>query len=131
MEPYVLMLQTDPEDRELTESIVNEFNFSVPLKFLAEAEEIDNYTAAVGFPSLLLVSDSSRGMAVSLVKKLKSKAAYSHIPVIILAERSLNSYAKYCYRAGANSFVIKPSTLEETRKKIEFFFKYWFEVAEL
>ena len=125
------MLQTDPEDRELTESIVNEFSFSVPLKFLAEAEEIDNYTAAVGFPSLLLVSDSSRGMAVNLVKKMKSKAAYSHIPVIILAERSLNSYAKDCYRAGANSFVIKPSTLEETRKKIELFFKYWFEVAEL
>jgi len=127
----VLMLQTDPEDRELTETIANEISISVPLKFLAEVEEIDNYTAAVGFPSLILVSDSSRGIAVSLVKKLKSKAAYSHIPIIILAEQSLNSYAKDCYRAGANSFVIKPSTLDETRKKIELFFKYWFEVAEL
>ena len=125
------MLQTDAEDRELTESILQEISLSIPVKFLAEADEIDNYTAAVGFPSLLLVSDSSRGMAVNLVKKLKSKAAYSHIPVIILAERSLDSYAKDCYRAGANSFIIKPSSLAETRKKIDLFFKYWFEVAEL
>ena len=125
------MLQTDLEDRELTESILQDISLSVPVKFLAEADEIDNYTAAVGFPALLLVSDSSRGMAVALVKKLKSKVAYSHIPVVILAERSLNSYAKDCYRAGANSFIIKPSSLADTKKKIELFFKYLFEVAEL
>ena len=131
MESYVLMLQTDADDRELTESILAEINLHIPVKFLAEVDEIDDFTASVGMPSLILVSDSTKGLAVDLVRKLKSKAAYAHIPEIVLAEKSVSSFAKDCYRAGANTFITKPSSLEETRKKISIFFSYWFEVADL
>lgn len=125
------MLQTDADDRELTESILAEINLHIPVKFLAEVDEIDDFTASVGMPSLILVSDSTKGLAVDLVRKLKSKAAYAHIPEIVLAEKSVSSFAKDCYRAGANTFITKPSSLEETRKKISIFFSYWFEVADL
>ncbi len=127
---YVLMLQTDADDREITESALAEMEFSVPVKFLNNIEELDLFTAEER-PAVILLSDSARGMAVQLVKELKADPEYGHIPVVVLGERSMDSYVKDCYRAGANTFITKPSTHEQTKKKIEAFFTYWFEVAEL
>jgi CheY-like chemotaxis protein len=130
MSSYVLMLETDPDDRELTEATLAEMQFSVPVKFLSNIEELDLFTAEQT-PSVILISDSNRGLAVKLVKQLKADPELNHIPVVVLGERSINSYVKDCYRAGANTFITKPSSLESTRKNIKTFFTYWFEVAEL
>jgi hypothetical protein len=35
------------------------------------------------------------------------------------------------YIAGANTVIRKPSSVEQTSKKIKTFFDYWFTVAEL
>ena|SRR5687767_5463382 len=131
MESYVLMLQTDADDRELTESVLAEFNKNIQLKYLGDPDEVGPFIASNGLPSLFLVSDSTRGLAAVLVSKLRATASCSHIPVIILAEKSIESYIKECYRAGANTVITKPSTIKLTRKKIEIFFTYWDEVADL
>jgi len=66
-----------------------------------------------------------------VLKKLKSDPDYSSIPVVILSDNNFSRYRDEAYAYGASSFIKKPGGLDDTKNKIETFFKYWFEVAEV
>jgi len=132
MQPYVLMLQTDPDDRYITESTLDEISNNIPVQFISSMEEMDKTIVEFGQPVVILVNDQgSAQQGPIIVRKLKSNPLYSHLPVVILGEVTTSEYIQECYRAGANTFIIKPSTVAETRKKIATFFSYWFDVAEV
>ena len=130
MQSYVLMLQTDADDIYITESALSEIGNTIPVQFIANLEEMEQHIASNGEPAVILLNDRgtiNRGMQV--LKKLKSETIYSHIPVVMLGEYTTQDYIKEIYKAGANTYIIKPSTVAATRKKIETFFNYWFDVA--
>ena len=130
MQSYVLMLQTDVDDIYITESALSEIGNTIPVQFIANLEEMEQHIATNGEPAVILLNDRgtmNRGMQV--LKKLKSDVAYAHIPVVMLGEYTTHDYIKEIYKAGANTYIIKPSTVAATKKKIETFFNYWFEVA--
>lgn len=132
MHAYVLMLQTDADDIFITESVLSEIGNSIPVKFIADMQEMDEWIAVSGKPAVILLND--RGAThtdTEILKKIKSHSAYGHIPVIVLGEVSTGEYIRQCYLAGANTFITKPSSIAETRKKISTFFEYWFEVADV
>ena len=132
MIPYVVMLQTDPDDQYLTEETLSEIRPSLTIKYFERMQEMENYSKEHGEPGLILLNDTGtiteRGQTL---RQLKSHPSYNHIPVVVLGERSSPDYIKECYRAGASTFIIKPSSLNATRKKIDLFFSYWSEVAEV
>jgi CheY-like chemotaxis protein len=132
MASYVLMLQADPDDQYITESTLAEISPSLTIAYLQEANEMEKFITEKGEPALILLNDvgtiTERGQ---LLRQLKANPAYSHIPVVVLGERSSPDYVKECYRAGASTFITKPSSVAATRRKIEMFFTYWFEVAEV
>ena len=132
MHSYVLMLQTDDEDRFITESTLSEMEYAVPLKFLNETGKLDEYVGQHGLPSLILLNDSGSILQKGqLLRQLKSNPAYGHIPIVVLGEKSTDEYIRQSYRAGASSYITKPSSIKETKKKIGMFFSYWFDVAEV
>lgn len=132
MAPYVLMLQADQDDQYLTQSAIAEMKPSLTMKFLSGVEEIDELVMEAGKPTLILLSDTGDLVKrEQILRHLKTHPEYSYIPVIVLGEKSSREYVKECYRAGANSFIAKPATVDATKKKIETFFSYWFEVAEV
>lgn len=132
MHPYVLMIQTDIDDREITEAILNELEYNVAVKFIPSLEGLDTIISENGLPSVLILNN--RGIThsdYSLLKMIKERAGYDHIPVVILGELAVPDHIRDWYRAGANSYIIKPSSIDSTRKKIKTFFEYWFHVAEV
>ena len=132
MQSYVLMLQTDEDDQYITETTLSEMNITVPVKFIRSVNEINPLINVHGLPSVILIND--RGAVHSgnqILKDLKSQKEFSHIPFVLLGEVTTPEYIKDCYRIGANTYIIKPSTVSATRKKIETFFNYWSEVAEV
>lgn len=132
MQSYVLMLQTDPDDKYLTESALAETGNNVPVKFIGNIDELENLVAGSGAPAVILLNDrGATHKGNEVLKELKTHAAYSHIPVVVLGEVSTDEYIRQCYRSGANTFITKPSTIAATRKKIELFFAYWFDVASV
>ena len=131
METYVLMLQTDPDDKDITESALQEIGNSIPLYFIPGINELKDFVAIQGMPSVILLNDrGTTHNCQAILKQLKNDASYNHIPVVVLGEVSSTEYIRQCYRAGANTFITKPSSVEDTRKKIAAFFDYWFDVAE-
>jgi len=132
MHSYVLMLQTDAEDRFITESTMSEMEYAISMKFLDDIDKLDEYVAQEGLPSLILLNDSGSILQKSqLLRQLKGNPAYGHIPLVVLGEKTTDDYIRQCYRAGASSYITKPSSVKETKKKIGTFFSYWFDVAEV
>ena len=131
MKPYALMLQTDEDDRFITESTLAEINNTIPVVFIASAGDLKSVKDSLGLPTVILVNDNSMRIAREQLKEIKSHPAYNHIPVVVLGEVVTDEYIRQYYRAGANTYITKPSTIAGVRKKIDTFFKYWFEVAEV
>ena len=131
MESYALMIQADPDDQYLTESILSEIDNGIQVRFIRHYSEIGNLIDKYNEPAVILLNDlgpTHRGL--DLLKQIKTDPLHAHIPVVMLGEISTDDYIRKSYLAGANTFITKPSTINATRKKIETFFEYWFNVAE-
>jgi response regulator RpfG family c-di-GMP phosphodiesterase len=131
MKPYAIMLQTDADDKFITESILEEINSNVPVIFISHTSDLQAVIKSMGEPTVILVNDSSRHTAREQLTWLKSDPSINHIPVVVLGEVVSDEYIRQYYRAGANTYIVKPSSITGTRLKIDTFFKYWFDVAEV
>src|SRR6187402_3053793 len=89
MSSYILMLQADPDDQYITESALAEINPAITIKYLSTTDQVEETIAIFGEPALILLNDQGtlkeRGQSL---RQLKDNSAYSHIPVVVLGERS-------------------------------------------
>ncbi|RYG50277.1 MAG: response regulator [Chitinophagaceae bacterium] len=132
MQSYVLMIRADEDDQFFTETILEEMRGSIPMHFIKEVPDVEQTLAVQGIPSVILVNNRDhRHKTIDVVSELKSDPRLAHIPVVVLGEITTPEFIHKYYRAGASSYIIKPSSLAATRKKIGLFFAYWFEVAEV
>ncbi len=132
MQSYALMLQADEDDQFLTESILLEMQRKIPMQFVSGIKQMNLTIADLGLPTVIMVNnDNHRHNAINLVRVLKADPQLDHIPIIVLGEITTPEYIRQFYRAGANTYITKPSTIAATRKKIETFLDYWFTVAEV
>lgn len=131
MKPYAVMVQTDADDRFFADSTLSEIQSGTQIEYIPHTDDLGNLIEEKGMPQVILINDSSIRPAREQLKKVKTNRELGHIPVVILGELATDDYIRDYYRAGANSYIIKPSTVQATRKKIETFFEYWFEVAEV
>lgn len=130
--PFVLMLESDPDDRYITEHTLAELGYDFPVKFLTKGSELISQLSKNEKPFVIILDDNPiDGNGIEILEKLKREPDYRHIPVVMISEVATASHITECYTKGASTVITKPSTLEETKEKIGTFFKYWFEVAEL
>ena len=131
MKPYVLMIQTDPDDQLITEETLAELSINVKVEFLSDFALWDLFIKNNGQPLLLLINEGTGNSATIIVKKIKANSLYNHLPCIVLTERTLQDDIVKYYQAGVSTVITKPSSVEITNEKIRTFFSYWFKVAEL
>ena len=133
---FILMLERDAVDREITLNHFLSMREDVEIKFLTFSNEVIPFLTEIvleskPLPQLVILSmNSIPENALLVVKELKSKPGLKHIPVIILGEDTDQRLIKECYYAGTNSFINKPFTNEETGAKICSFINYWLDVSE-
>jgi CheY-like chemotaxis protein len=131
-ERHILMLEEDPDDRFMTNSMLTELNMNIKLRYLSNSEELYTELATANKPDIIILDyDSKPENSLSILRNIKSHDELKKIPVVVLSDSDQSIYVKQCYAAGASSFIKKPVTLEQTKKKIETFFNYWLKVAEV
>lgn len=134
---YILMLEDDADDRELTQSIFAENSFDIGVEFLACDNDAVRYLEErkaqnMHLPSLILIDKYIHsGEGSDILDAIKSDRRFAHIPVVMISGSDLPSDIEECYRLGANSYIVKPSYNDDTVRKIATFVSYWFQVAEL
>ncbi len=130
-QPFVLMLEEDPDDRQITESALKDIGLYVQVKYVKYSNELFEELKAEKKPSLILLDyNSTPASAIDVLKELRASFDYKHIPTVVLGEGLSEKLIKECYQFGANSYITKPSSTRLTKDKIETFFKYWLNVAE-
>jgi CheY-like chemotaxis protein len=132
VKPYILMIEDDEDDRYLTQSTLDELKVNIPIRFLKRSDEIIPFIEENGEPSLILLDYNCTPVnSIDILKLMKQHLQYGYIPVVVLSENTAEELVKEFYRAGASSFISKPTSIDATRNKIQTFFKYWLEVAEV
>ena len=67
----------------------------------------------------------------SILKQLKAETALKCFPVVILTTSTNSNDIESCYRAGANSYLIKPMDYHAFEKTVKHFINYWFHAVKL
>ncbi|HEX6914414.1 MAG TPA: response regulator [Chitinophagaceae bacterium] len=130
-EPLVLMLEEDPDDRQLTESALLELGFDIPVTYVSDSDELFDHLKHRQRPALIMLDyNSTPAPALEILKALKASDEYRSIPAVVLGEGLPAVYVRQCYDHGASSYITKPASVRGTREKIAGFFRYWLNVAE-
>ena len=132
MSKQVFILEEDKDDWSLVRETLLELDMDIPLHFFTNSDDMFHALATGIKPDLVLVDyNSSPDNGPEVVRKLKTDPGCREIPVVVLSDSDLPLYRNLSYAAGASSFIKKPDTVTGTRKKIQTFFSYWFEVVEI
>lgn len=122
------MIENDIDDRYITDKYFLDNGYNVNVEYLAFADEHKIQHIAERRPHLILMSGK---YGLGMLAALKSHKVLCQIPVVILTEMSHPFDISDAYRLGASSVIVKPSTHELTKEKIQTFSKYWFGTVEL
>jgi CheY-like chemotaxis protein len=132
MRKLILMLEDDSDDRYITESAIADLGLDIEINFFSDSNQFLKSVSTTDKPSLLLIDyNSVPENGLEVLKKIKSLQQINSVPIVILSDSVTEKYRNECYAYGASSFIRKPQTVEDTAKKIETFFKYWLNVAEV
>jgi len=128
----IFMLEDDKDEHYLTKQTMEEIGIDASIQFFSKARDLFHHLPTADSPSLILIDNNiAPEGGIEVLKQLKANDLYKTIPVVILSDNNLERYSKEAYLHGASSYIMKPLNMADTRKKIETFFKYWLEVAEV
>jgi CheY-like chemotaxis protein len=60
-----------------------------------------------------------------ILAQIKTDPDLRHIPVVVFTSSSSDQDIKQCYQLHANSYIVKPNTLEQYLKIVESICDYW------
>ena len=127
---HIAMLEHDSDDRYLTKEVMKELGFDLHIDFFSNSQDLFDSLAEKKADLILLDYNSTPENGLDVLNKLKATGYSKAIPVVILSESLEPSHRNDCYPAGASAVVIKPRSMQETKRKISSFFTYWTEVVE-
>lgn len=131
MHHTVLMIEDDPFEIELARSAIAECNNEFALVALLDADAVlgwleDSVAKSQHMPRVILIDlklPKLDGLAV--LRKLRMNAATSDIPIVAFSAEYTQSDVLMSYQVGANSFVAKPSDLQQFTELFREQIPYW------
>lgn len=77
-------------------------------------------------PSMILLDLNLPGTdGKEVLVRLKQDQRFCEIPIVIFTTNADPSVVKFCYRKGANGYLLKPVETDRFEKAIQAFVRYW------
>lgn len=77
-------------------------------------------------PSMILLDLNLPGTdGKEVLARLKQDQRFCEIPIVIFTTNADPSVVKFCYREGANGYLLKPVETDRFEKAIQAFVSYW------
>ncbi len=137
----ILMADDDAEDCFLVRDAFAEAGWPCDFHFVHDGEELLDYLRHDGEyvggrsaprPDLILLDlKMPRKDGRETIRDLKADPRLRRIPVIALTTSSAGDNVDFCYAAGANAYIAKPTTFHDLVEIVDALGKYWFQVVEL
>lgn len=137
----ILVAEDDPDDRTLAQDAFAESGAHGQLVFVDDGVELLSYlrreasyadTARFPAPGLVLLDlNMPRKDGREALAEIKADPALRHIPVVVMSTSRSRDDVDGSYRAGANSFITKPSRFEGLVGMLRSLGDYWLETVDL
>lgn len=134
----VLLVEDNPGDVELTRIALREARLLTPLKVVTDGEQAVAYLRSeppfehARRPGLILLDlNLPRMDGHEVLKTLKADPDLKHIPVCILTTSGDEMDIAESYNLHANSYIQKPSVLNDMVSVVTHVNEYWLRVVKL
>ncbi len=134
-EPWILLVEDTPEDRELAVHALRRGDFRARIEEAKDGvEAIDRLYCRGAWShrdpedlprAVLLDIKMPRVDGVEVLRELKSSPRLSRVPVVMLTSSAEQVDIDACYALGVNSFVVKPVDTDEYFRSVSEVGRYW------
>ena len=131
----ILLAEDDPNDVLLLRRAFRSAGLPEPGQVVSDGDEVIAYlTGQDGyadrerypFPALLLLDlKMPRRSGFEVLEWLRDQPVLSRLPVVVLTSSSQSSDIQRAYDLRANSYLVKPATLEGLREMVRAVDLYW------
>jgi CheY-like chemotaxis protein len=131
---FVLVAEDDDNDILLLGRVFQKFGIS-RFHFVHDGQEAIDYLQARGkysdrskfpFPNLLITDlKMPRLGGLEVLNWVREHNHFSVIPTIVFSASGQDSDVKTAYELGANTYIQKPSSLEELQRMVTLVLEYW------
>lgn len=134
LQKCILIADDDFEDKELIAEALNEVGMPDCMHFVENGEEVMTYLEslpAAHLPKLVVLDLNMPRLSGSQVLNLiKKDDRFKHITVVMYSTSINPVEKKSCMKAGAHSYVTKPSLYKESLQTAEYFKNLCMEAAQ-
>ncbi len=131
----ILVAEDSEDDVVLLNHAFKSLNLENPVQFCRDGEETIDYLRGTGrfcdrgmfpFPSVIFVDlKMPRKGGFEILRWLDEHLDCWIIPKIVLTASGAESDIREAYRLGANSYFVKPGSLEALRQMLKVVYDYW------
>ena len=128
----ILLVEDNPADRDLTIEALSQSLWPSNVSTVIDGADAmaflrreGQYNTATRPNLVLLDLNLPRKDGRSVLAEMKSNAALRRIPVVIFSTSQAPLDVERCYDLGANSYVSKPSTLQDWMTSVKLLKEFW------
>ncbi|MEM1251887.1 MAG: response regulator [Cyanobacteria bacterium P01_H01_bin.21] len=140
--PTLLVVEDSDEDFEALNRIMRKnCQFEVPTMRCVDGDDALDFLYREGsyadhplaeMPGLILLDLNLPGTdGREVLSQIKQDDQLKTIPVVVMTTSSNPKDIEACYRSGVNSYMLKPTNIEQLKMSIQLFIDYWYKVAVL
>ncbi|MBE9143570.1 response regulator [Planktothrix mougeotii] len=137
----ILVVEDSDEDFTAFKRVMRQLSYSNPIYRVMDGEDAlaylyhqDHYSNLdfAPVPDLILLDLNLPGTdGREVIYQVKQDIILKSIPIIVLTSSSNPKDIETCYLYGANSYLLKPVSIDEFKQTIKHFLHYWLEVSLL
>jgi len=131
----ILLVEDRPDETELMKQALHQAGVANPLRILSDGAEAmaflegrDRYADREAWPLprlVLLDLKLPNRTGLDVLARMKSEPRLKRIPVIIVTSSREHSDLEKAYDAGANSYLVKPTSFREFVEAMRVTATYW------
>lgn len=140
--PTLLVIEDSDEDFEALNRIMRRTcQFEVPTTRCVDGDDALDFLYREGpyadrseseQPGLILLDLNLPGTdGREVLSHIKQDEQLKSIPVVIMTTSSNPRDVEECYRSGVNSYMLKPTNVNQLKRSVQLFIDYWYKVAIL
>jgi two-component system, chemotaxis family, response regulator Rcp1 len=132
---HIVLVEDNPADAEMLEMALQQAGAPVNIVRLDDGVKAMEYltreNASEQHDLVLLDLNLPRRSGFEVLERIRTRDDLKSLPVVVMSGSSDPLDIERCYRAGANSYVCKPTHLEDIFFAIEHLVAYWSKVVKL
>jgi chemotaxis family two-component system response regulator Rcp1 len=134
----ILLIEDNAADAKLFEHALEKSGSRARIYWVASAEEgleflrREGRFAGVSGPQLVVTDLNMPSMdGFEFLQRARNNPALAALPIVVFSGSRAPRDVLRCYRLGANSFITKPMSLENSVAIIETLVRYWLDIVQL